>query len=572
VKNIGGTRRSSSVLDWEVWIAASGFAVLTMVLTYPQIRFMQSQIGMHYDALFSVWRLAWLAHQAPHDPLHLFDANIFYPSLKTLAYSDALLLPGLIGAPLVWIGVHSVLVHNLLILLSFIASGVAMYILVRTVTGSAWAAWFSGAVFAFQPYRFAHYSQLELLWGWWIPLALWALHRMLTRHRVRDGALLGLFVALQAWSCIYYAVFLVTAVAIVTIVMACGWSRSQILELAKPALAAALVCGILIGPYSVPYVEAQSTVNTRSESEIREWSPTLLNYLAAPAENWLYGRTTPRVSQTEGIMFPGLCAIILAAIGLFPPNNRRHIAYAVLLIVAVDMSLGFNGLTYRGLYSALWPYQRLRVPARMFVVVSVVLAALGGEGVSRLLDRIKTPLARRFVGSALVGLVLAESVSAPLKLQRIAPSPPAVYRWLRSQPPAVIMEWPLPLASSLGVTEAPLYMYYSTFHWQPLVNGYSGYYPQSYIRFLDAVWTFPQPETIRYLQRLGVGYVILHSQPDPERYQELRDVLRSVQDLKLVLTDDRGPDRIAVYQLQALSRAISQDRSSPAFVRRFQPG
>ena len=270
LKNIGGTRRWSSVLGREVWIAAGGFAALTIALTYPQIRFMQSQVGLHYDALFSVWRLAWIAHQVPHDPLHLFDANIFYPALKTLAYSDALLLPGLIGAPLVWIGVHPVLVHNLLIVLSFVGSGVAMYILVRTVTGSVWAAWFSGAVFAFQPYRFAHYSQLELLWGWWIPLALWALHRMFTHHRVRDGALLGLFVALQAWSCIYYAVFLVTAVAVVTVVMACGWSRSQIVGLVKPAIAAALVCGIFVGPYAVPYVQAQSTVNTRSESEIRE--------------------------------------------------------------------------------------------------------------------------------------------------------------------------------------------------------------------------------------------------------------------------------------------------------------
>ena len=58
------------------------FSALTVVMTYPQVRGMCTTSSFNDgDPLFSTWRLAWVAHQLPRDPLHLFDANIFYPSL-----------------------------------------------------------------------------------------------------------------------------------------------------------------------------------------------------------------------------------------------------------------------------------------------------------------------------------------------------------------------------------------------------------------------------------------------------------------------------------------------------------
>src|SRR5262249_31774259 len=120
-----------------------------------------------------------VAHAAAHDPWHLFDANIFYPARNTLALSDAMLLPAILGSPLIWAGVHPVVAYNMLVLASFVASGTAMYILARELTASRIAAWFAGSVFAFVPYRFGHYPQLELLWDWPIPMALWAFHRVI---------------------------------------------------------------------------------------------------------------------------------------------------------------------------------------------------------------------------------------------------------------------------------------------------------------------------------------------------------------------------------------------------------
>jgi hypothetical protein len=73
--------------------------LLTAALTWPQV-LQPTAVLEHRDSWFNLWRLAWIAHQLPRDPAHLFDANIFFPERNTLAYSDPVILQGLLGAPL----------------------------------------------------------------------------------------------------------------------------------------------------------------------------------------------------------------------------------------------------------------------------------------------------------------------------------------------------------------------------------------------------------------------------------------------------------------------------------------
>src|SRR6185295_12012541 len=59
--------------------------VSTVVMTWPQALHLSTRIPEHTDPLLSIWRLAWIAHAVPNDLGHLFDANIFFPHLRTLA-------------------------------------------------------------------------------------------------------------------------------------------------------------------------------------------------------------------------------------------------------------------------------------------------------------------------------------------------------------------------------------------------------------------------------------------------------------------------------------------------------
>ena len=75
------------------------FAAATVAMTWPLARDIRTAVPDHDDAFFGIWRMAWVAHQLPRAPAHLFDANIFVPTPNTLALSDAALLQGLLAAP-----------------------------------------------------------------------------------------------------------------------------------------------------------------------------------------------------------------------------------------------------------------------------------------------------------------------------------------------------------------------------------------------------------------------------------------------------------------------------------------
>ena len=136
------TRRLSGVPGAALLVTA-----LAVMVTWPQARLLSSHAAAHHDAYFSMWRLGWIAHALTTSPRQLFDANIFHPSPHTLAYSDATLLEGVIGAPLLWAGAPPVLVYNLLLLAGFIGSGVGMFVLARHLTSGTGPALVAAAVF-----------------------------------------------------------------------------------------------------------------------------------------------------------------------------------------------------------------------------------------------------------------------------------------------------------------------------------------------------------------------------------------------------------------------------------------
>ena len=66
---------------------------LAVLKTFPLVRFLGSRIPMDPgDPLLNTWILSWGAHALVTAPLHLFDANIFYPAQNALALSEHLLI------------------------------------------------------------------------------------------------------------------------------------------------------------------------------------------------------------------------------------------------------------------------------------------------------------------------------------------------------------------------------------------------------------------------------------------------------------------------------------------------
>jgi hypothetical protein len=187
------------------------FIVLTIAMTWPQAASMGTRVYDADDPLLSIWRISWIAHIVPIDPLNLFNGNIFYPEKRTLAYTDSVLLQGAAGAPLIWSGVSRVTTYNVLLLLSMALSGWAMWRYALYLTADHGAAIVAGIIFAFVPFRFDHYHHLELQATIFLPLTLMQLDRALDSGSKRDVWLTMAAFDAQVYSCFYYTVFLETS-------------------------------------------------------------------------------------------------------------------------------------------------------------------------------------------------------------------------------------------------------------------------------------------------------------------------------------------------------------------------
>ncbi len=474
---------------------------LTVFITWPQALHLSTRIAGHDDGLFSIWRLAWIAHALPRGS-HLFDANIFYPHTRTLAFSDATFLEGLIAAPLLWLGVNQVLVYNLLLLTGIAGSGAGMFVLVRYLTGHVSSAIIAAAVFIVAPYRIEHFMHLELQWTMWMPLSIWALHRTFDEGTLKWGALTGVFLWLQFISCVYYGAYLGMIVAALAVMLAAIQPQQAARAIVPLGLGAILVAALTL-PYSLPYIANARTLGPRTTGDVLSFSADWLSYVTAPGGNWWWGWSGAGIEGNERHLFPGLIPPTLAILGLLHRPRRMAWVYLGLTALAVTLSFGLNGPIYRWLYMHVSAFQGFRAPARFAILAWCALSVLAGFGVEWL---IRTTTARRsrvaLLAAVLVGLCV-EAGSAPLPLVRQSTVVPPIYQFLRNAPPTVIIELP-------HVDYDPTYMFWSTYHWQSLVNGYSGYKPEDSLATLKLMDDLPDDESIERLQELNVRFILLH--------------------------------------------------------------
>ena len=520
--------RSSDQVTWTVPVVGLAGILLTILMTWPQTARLDAvpDIG---DPVMSAWRLAWVNHQIVRDPFHLFDANIFFPERRTLAFTDSTIIPDLMAAPLLWTGVNPITAYNVVFLSSFLLSFFFTFLFVRRLVGDSAAAAVAAVIFGFYPFRFEHYAHFELQMSFWIPLALWAFHRTLELGRLADGVLTGLAIAAQTLSSMYYGLFFVTYLIPVTLVV---WKIRRPPARAWGSLTVGAVLAlVIIMPVAWPYFLNRSVLGERQFSEVSFYSATLTDYFSSHTRSLTWG-WLPIRKLPERQLFPGIATIVLAIVGLWPPFSILRLAYASGLAVALDISLGFNGMLYNSLYTYVVPYRGLRVPARVSILVGFTLALFAAWGVRRLLSHVRSRRSSALFTAVLVTIILLESVPS-LRLESIWRMPPAAYGAM--EPGAVVAEFPTPSDDTIAWYDTR-YMYFSTFHWRRLLNGTSGFLPASYHEFVDRMLQFPNPDSLAYLKSRGVNYVVVHGAfLEPDRYARIRATLDARSDISLAL-------------------------------------
>jgi hypothetical protein len=488
------------------------FCVLSVAHTWPlatnPARLARVDNG---DMLLNAWIMGWVAHQLPRDPLHLFDANIFWPDRLTLAYSEHLLLQSALTLPVQWLGGSPVLAHNLAMLAGFALTGWAFCLLARRWTGSWPAGLVAGSLAAFNTHTLTRLAHVQAQHLEFIALALFALDRLFVDRRVRDAVTLGCAVTLQGLASIYLLVFTGAAMAWSALARLEAWLRPRRLRLAGLlglSVAVALVTSL---PVIWPYYRLRTEMGfQRSPEDARKHSTSWHDFAATGARVHFDTWSAPYFARSQSAAFPGVAALLLTAAALARGRHWRDGRFRMVLAMTLGgalMSFMARWDGYAWLYEHVRMLQGIRAPSRAVVLALVGVALLAGYGVREIETRWGRRRGWGLVAALLVVLVNAEASRAPLDFPTYE-GIPRVYDVLRGEKHAVIVELPL-WSYRVASANAP-YLLNSTRHFRPMLNGYSGIIPPSYHRSVEAVDGFPGPASLAALHALGVTHVVVH--------------------------------------------------------------
>ncbi|HXG57304.1 MAG TPA: hypothetical protein VNJ03_18130 [Vicinamibacterales bacterium] len=536
---------------WTRAVAVSAF--LTVLHTWP----MATAPGTHSrhdnaDTMLNEWIVSWVQHQLPRSPFDLFQGNMFYPARDTLAFSEPLIVPALLGAPVRLAGGSPVLVHNVLLLLGMTLSMLAMYALVREWTGDDAAALVAGAAFAFNAHTLMRLAHLQAMHAYGLPLALLAADRVITRGRVRDALWLAAWMTVTAYTSGYLVVFAFFMIAVALLVRAVEWMGRARRVLPQFAIAS-VVAGLAIAPLYLPYRRvALEQHMVRTLENVTDYSGALRGYLASGSRlhEWLWAG--PMFAEPIEPFFPGVTVLGLTIFAL--ASTRRETRSRVTMFVAIAvlgivMSLGTRTPIYGWIYGIFPPLSGIRVAARFGNLFLFGMAALAGFGVWQVRARLPPRAAAALSGVALA-LVTIESVDAPMAYRRFD-GIPGMYALLAQEPGDVVLV-EQPFYPPQAVFENAEYVLNATAHWRPLVNGYSGYTPATYRTFTETFWFFPRPHSIDAMLRAGVTHVMVH----PNRFGELAaDVIRISDEDGRLEKLAVGRNGLTLYRLRPSSSA-----------------
>jgi hypothetical protein len=193
-----------------------------------------------------------------------------------------------------------------------------------------------------------------------------------------------------------------------------------------------------------------------------------------------------------------------------------------LAVVGVVLSFGPATPVYEVFYRVVPFASSVRAASRFGVLWLSGLAVLAAFGTAALARR--WPRVATVSSVAAVAAVNVEAFRGPVPYVR-APEPSAVYDTLATLPHGVVAEMPF-WWRPIDVPRNANYMLDSTRHWKPLLNGYSGFTPESYRKRADILWYFPfRAASFAELDRAGVSYVVLHLPEYGSQRREARELI-----------------------------------------------
>ena len=504
----------------------AGYAVVTLVYALP----LTAHLGTHMpdyaslgmwvpfaaaDAYLCFWIVAWDAHAIATHPLHVFDANILYPAQSSLAGAENLLgyLP--LTAPVYWTTGNPVLAAHVAMLASYVLGAFGMFLLVRRWTEPV-PALVAGLAFAFAPFRMPNVNMIAVLGTHSWPFLILAAERYLDSGRpfplagVTAALLLGALTS-PYWG---YAGFLLLGTYALVRVRLLGRHPRR----AAGLLGAAAAAVLLFLPVMLPYLRLRRLGVLRSFAGGNVFPLDLLPLL------FVHGGLPPLALSVIALgavarvaarraddLRPGGWSLAVAVLGvgcLFALGSHLVLATAP----SVHVPLPYLLLTH-----IVPGFASTRSPIRFFSLAAFALAVLVGLAIEEARRRARS---RGWMVAALLGVLLAAELAWYRHPMMVKPIPvgstvPPVYRYLREHGAGrVLLE--VPSGVLLGPYQNARAMYFSTYHWLPLLNGHTGHPPPTFDFLIRRARQLPRPQALQEIVNLvDLGWIVVHRSEVP---------------------------------------------------------
>ncbi len=440
---------------------------------------------------------------------------------------------------------------NILILLGFLATYVAMYSLLRLCHIQPAPALLGALIYDFCPIRLAEAQEhFLLLDDFWLVLEgaillTLARTKLPTRWAVALGLCIGLAELdspyLGYFACILAAGWFVCRLGLS--IVGREWRYTRMAAWQGMIAMAALV--MLLVPTQLPALLAPKALAQvdRPLADLNRYSLRWWDFFLPFPENPILGplgRSTFKAhagasTVTEASVMTGYIALILAMVGvsvtmrcrrrvsdlamiepasISAQQEQRELALTAGVCIVTGVLFGLPPLFHVGSLTIPSPsyfahaiFPEIRTLSRIDLIIQLGVAILAALGAQALLSRIHSTSRRHLLASALVvGVLLEYTDVPPWRYIKLLPAP-GVYHWLATlsaQQAGIVVQYPLVSA------ESPLYAFYAyVIHHHPLFNGVvPGTPPDALRRNLEDPLNPTAPAS---LAALGVKTVVMNT-------------------------------------------------------------